>query len=164
MATESMHSILEQQRSQHVALDLLTSTLTALLASLPGQRTHRERLATAHRASFILDRIADRSNSIRNDFEVTSAERTAELDVIGGRGSSGDAMKEFYSRLAKLKEVHRKRPLDAGKGGEEEAREEAVDYAALEGPGVVEGRDCASRQVHALTPQSSIDCSAARKA
>ena len=137
MASTSIHSSIEVTRASQVALDVMSQALTALLAQLPGLRTHRERLACAHRAAHLLDRIADRSAALRAEYDDQSRFREAEVDSL----STG--LPEFYQRLSKLKETHRKQPDEARRGGEDEARSDAVDFAALEGPGVVEGRDCA---------------------
>lgn len=162
-----MVSILESQRSTIVGLDTLESTLTGLLVQ-PPSKIHRERLALQHRSAVLLDRIVTNSVNLSETYINRKSERQSEIDLIGG-GDSRDipgAIAEFYGRLAKLKDQHRKYPDLAKRPGTEE---DVVDFAELEGIGVVDGRDCESHHLHSLIvaqvghKQSWIECSPERK-
>lgn len=134
-------SILESQRQSHLALENYEQALTDLLIQPDDSyKIHRERLAAKHRASYILDRLVDRSSELRTVYADAGHQRQDEM----GRIASG-GIAEFYERLASLKEYHRKFPENAARGDEDEK----VDYSGLVGPGLVDGRDCEpSRYVH----------------
>ncbi len=122
-------SVIEDARATAEEVDLLERSLTSLLIQLDtSAKTHRDKLATQHRASDLLNRITQRSSSLRSALDPNSLNRSREIDALTGGGAPGGDLTEFYSRLAKVKEYHRKYP-DTGAGGVQQE----VDFAALEG-------------------------------
>ncbi|KAK4058778.1 Pre-mRNA-splicing factor sap61 [Microbotryomycetes sp. JL221] len=123
-------SIIEDSRQQAEDVDLYERELTRLLVSLdqPG-RTHRDKLSTSHRASDLVNRITHRSDTLLASLSPDNDERTREIDALAGGATSGGDLAEFYQRLAKIKEYHRKYPnvTNVRTGGDRE-----VDWAALE--------------------------------
>ena len=127
-------SLIESQRQSHLALENYEQALVQLLV-LPddSHKLHRDRLAAKHRSSYLLDRIVDRSSELRSTYADESGLRKSEVASIASGGVT-----EFYDRLAKLKEYHRRFPENAARGDDEEK----VDYSALTGAGLVDSRDC----------------------
>lgn len=128
-------SLIESQRQSHLALENYENALVQLLC-VPedSYKLHRERLAAKHRASHLLDRIVDRSSELREVYSDENGLRKSEMDTIANGG-----IQEFYDRLAKLKDYHRRFPDNAGRGADEE---EKVDFSALTTGGLIDGRDC----------------------
>lgn len=132
-------SIIETQRAEHAYVDALEAALTDLLAQ-PPSKLHRDRLTLNHRAANLLDRIVDRSNALVTTYADANHERSDEVDRLGGNGQGlQGSVTEFYDRLAKVKEHHRRYPEAAKRSALEQ---EAVNFAELEGAGIVDGRDC----------------------
>lgn len=127
-------SLIESQRESHYALEQYENALVQLLC-VPEEnyRLHRERLGAKHRASYLMDRIAERSNELRNVYKDENGLRKHEIEVIEKGGIT-----EFYDRLAKLKDYHRRYPENASRGDEDER----VDFSGLTGPGFIDGQDC----------------------
>ena len=122
-------SIIEDCRQQAEDADLYERSLTQLLLSLETPAlTHRDKLATSHRASDLLSRIVHRSDALLTALAPDNEERTREIDALTGQETGGD-LAEFYQRLAKVKEYHRKYPdiAQVRVSGDRE-----VDFAALE--------------------------------
>lgn len=130
-------SLIETQRESHYALEQYENALVQLLC-VPEEnyRLHRERLGAKHRASYLMDRIAERSSELRNVYKDDSGLRQNEIDTIANGGIG-----EFYDRLAKLKDYHRKFPENASRGDEDER----VDFSGLTGPGFIDGQDFLDR-------------------
>lgn len=130
-------SLIESQRQSHLALESYESVLVQLLC-VPedSYKLHRERLAAKHRASHLLDRIVDRSSELRETYSDGSGLRRNEMDSIASGG-----IQEFYDRLAKLKDYHRRFPDNAGRATAADD-EEKVDFSALTTGGLIDGRDC----------------------
>ncbi|GAA6027072.1 hypothetical protein JCM8097_006089 [Rhodosporidiobolus ruineniae] len=123
-------SVIEDSRALAEDADLFERSLTSLLLSLEAPvTTHRDRLSTAHRASDLLNRVVSRSDALYGSLQSSNDERTREIDALTGGGSGGD-LAEFYQRLAKVKDYHRKYPTTANVavGGDRD-----VDFGALEG-------------------------------
>lgn len=124
-----MNSIIEDARQSAEDVDLYERTLSTLLLSLSTPNlTHREKLSTSHRAADLTTRAVARSQSLFASFAPSNEERTIEIEALAGGGPGGD-LSEFYQRLAKVKEYHRKYPDVATRV----AGEREVDFAALEG-------------------------------
>jgi splicing factor 3A subunit 3 len=107
-----MDSVIEVQRQTHEDLERFEKALTTLLAK--PQPSHREKLRNGHNASQVLDRITARAVTLdslyRND-----ERRQNEIHSISAPAQQND-LSEFYARLAKIEEHHRKYP-DSGAGG-----------------------------------------------
>ena len=124
-----MQSVIEDTRAQHEEVDHLEKELTALLTSVDEHSTHRQRLAAHHRAADLVGRITSRSQSLTHFYLPENDERTREIDALVGGGAEGGDVQEFYARLGKLKDYHRKYP-DVAREIVSSAR--TVDFAALE--------------------------------
>lgn len=125
-----MNSIIEDARQNAEEIDNFEKSLTNQLLSLSAKNlTHREKLSTSHRAADLASRIVSRSQSLLTSLAPSNEERTREIDALVGSGEAGGDLAEFYQRLAKVKEYHRKYPDVANVTitGKE------VDFAALEG-------------------------------
>lgn len=123
-------SIIEDSRSLAEDVDLFERSLTSLLLSLQQPVIpHRDRLATSHRASDLVNRIVNRSDALNYALQPTNEDRNREIDQLTGQESGAD-LAEFYQRLAKVKDYHRKYPdtNNVKVGGDRD-----VDFAALEG-------------------------------
>ncbi|GAA5916436.1 hypothetical protein JCM5296_000056, partial [Sporobolomyces johnsonii] len=123
-------SIIEDSRALAEDADLFERSLSSLLLSLQAPvSTHRDRLSTSHRASDLLDRIVHRSDALHAALQPSNDDRTREIDALTGQAAGGD-LAEFYQRLAKVKDYHRKYP---GSGTVRVSGDRDVDFAALEG-------------------------------
>lgn len=127
-------SLIESQRESHYTLEQYENALVQLLC-VPEEnyRLYRERLGAKHRASYLMNQIADRSSELRDVYADENGLRKNEIETIANGGIG-----EFYDRLAKLKDYHRKFPENASKGDEDEH----VDFSGLTGPGLIDGQDC----------------------
>ncbi|SCZ97391.1 BZ3500_MvSof-1268-A1-R1_Chr4-2g07183 [Microbotryum saponariae] len=107
-------SIIEDARQQAEDIDHYDRALADLLLQLssPVTLTHRDRLATSHRANDLVQRIVHRSETLLTVLDEANPERQREIDALAGGTDPepGQDLAEFYSRLAKLKEHHRKYP------------------------------------------------------
>ncbi|KAM0754162.1 hypothetical protein T439DRAFT_311059 [Meredithblackwellia eburnea MCA 4105] len=126
-------SIIEDSRATAEDGDLLDRALVEQLHQLvnaqsPAATTHRQKLATSHRASNLLDRIVDRQQILLQSLSPTNIDRSNEIENLTGKNTGGD-LAEFYQRLAKLKEYHRKYPVSAQP---QLSADRTVDFAALE--------------------------------
>ncbi|GAA5830421.1 hypothetical protein JCM11251_001341 [Rhodosporidiobolus azoricus] len=123
-------SVIEDSRGLAEDADLFERSLTSLLLSLEAPvSTHRDRLSTSHRASDILNRVVARSDALYGSLQPSNDERTREIEALTGGGAGGD-LAEFYQRLAKVKDYHRKYPSTANVAV---SGDRTVDFAALEG-------------------------------
>ncbi|KAK4703783.1 splicing factor 3A subunit 3, partial [Phenoliferia sp. Uapishka_3] len=124
------NSVIEDGRQTAEEIDIFERALAQHLASLSTPNlTHRDKLSTSHRAANLVDRIVQRTQSLTQSLAPTNEERIVEIDALTGGGQGGD-LSEFYQRLAKIKEYHRKYP-DAANAKVSGDRQ--VDFAALEG-------------------------------
>lgn len=141
-------SLIESQRESHYALEQYEDALVQLLC-VPEEnyRLHRERLGARHRASYLLDSIADRSSELRDVYTDDNGLRRNEIESIANGGIG-----EFYDRLAKLKDYHRRFPETAARGDEDEH----VDFSGLTGPGLIDGQDCECLNLFMLREMVSI--------
>jgi splicing factor 3A subunit 3 len=130
-------SYIESQRLAHAQLEAFESALTSILVA-PPSKAQRERLANETRASDLLGRIVDRSRDLLEMYEDKDEQRRAEVEALSGGGVAGADVTEFYQRLARLKDYHRRYPESASRVTDVDP----VDFAELEGMGVVDGRDC----------------------
>lgn len=122
-------SIVEDARQVSEDLDLYETSLAELLLSLDNtKQTHRDKLATSHRAADLVDRIVNSSQSLLTTLSPNNDERNREIEALTGGGAGGD-LSEFYQRLGKVKEYHRKYPDVAGV----RQTAKAIDFTALEG-------------------------------
>ncbi|GAA5978516.1 hypothetical protein JCM10908_004385 [Rhodotorula pacifica] len=124
-------SVIEDARALAEDADLFERSLSHLLLSLQQPvLPHRDRLATSHRASDLANRIVGRSAALRAALDPNNDDRTREMDALAGNPDQpGADLAEFYQRLAKVKDYHRKYPnaQNVRVGTDRE-----VDFAALE--------------------------------
>lgn len=124
-------SVIEDARALAEDGDLYEAALSRLLQSLEQPaKPHRDRLATAHRASDLADRIVSRSTALRAALDPGDPDRVRELDALAGdRDQPGGDLAEFYRRLAQVKDHHRKYPTNQNVriGADRD-----VDFSALE--------------------------------
>ncbi|KAG0140244.1 hypothetical protein CROQUDRAFT_665461 [Cronartium quercuum f. sp. fusiforme G11] len=126
-------SLLEDVRGTHQDLDRLMSHLTSLL--LPGPpKVHRDQLVQAHRASYLSELITERANVLVESYADQDGERAAEIERLS---TTGGELAEFYDRLGRLNEYHRKYPNRM-------VEEPEIDWGALDGVDA-EGRDFVDR-------------------
>jgi splicing factor 3A subunit 3 len=128
-----MNSVVEDSRQIAEDVDFYEKELTKLLSSNPV--THRDKLSTNHKASDLLSRISTKSASLLDTFlpgTLPFEEKEREvLALTGGTTTGTPDLTEFYKRLAKVKEYHRKYPDVAGVSTGSGQR--IVDFAALQG-------------------------------
>lgn len=124
-------SVIEDARGLAEDADLFERSLSELLSSLQQPALpHRDRLATSHRASDLVNRIVGRSAALRVALDPDNQDRHREMDALAGDPNQpGADLAEFYQRLAKVKDYHRKYPsaqnVTVG-------LDRPVDFAALE--------------------------------
>ncbi|MCO5611361.1 hypothetical protein L7F22_065614 [Adiantum nelumboides] len=118
-------SIFEVARQTHEEVERYEQAVADVLGS--SAAGHKEQLKRAHQASDLLDRIVSRSAFLDNFYRDVAGERAREMEAIGP-SSSDDAMSEFYDRLAKVKDYHKRYP-----GASADAFQ--VDFSALEATG-----------------------------
>ncbi|GAA5931234.1 hypothetical protein JCM3775_004971 [Rhodotorula graminis] len=123
-------SVIEDARGLAEDQDLFERTLASLLVSLdlPAQ-PHRDRLARSHRAHDLANRIVHRNQALAVALAPDNDDRQREIDALSGGGQPGQDLAEFYQRLAKLKDYHRKYP---DQGQVRIAGDRDVDFGALE--------------------------------
>ncbi|BGP37965.1 Pre-mRNA-splicing factor sap61 [Rhodotorula kratochvilovae] len=123
-------SVIEDARALAEDQDLFDRELAGLLLSLQAPvLPHRDKLATAHRAADLANRIVGRSAALHHALQPDNEERIREIDQLAGGGDHGADLAEFYQRLAKVKDYHRKYPAQ---GTVRVAGDRSVDFAALE--------------------------------
>lgn len=126
-----MNSVIEDSRQIAEDVDFYEKELTKLLSSKPV--THRDKLATHHKASDLLSRISSKSAVLLDSFlpgTLPYEEKEREvLALTGGTTTGTPDLTEFYKRLAKVKEYHRKYPDVASQSTASGQR--IVDFAAL---------------------------------
>ncbi|GAA6054555.1 hypothetical protein JCM3770_006029 [Rhodotorula araucariae] len=124
-------SVIEDARALAEDQDLFDRELAALLLSLEAPvLPHRDKLATHHRAADLAARIVSRSAQLHAALQPDNPERAREIDQLAGHGGDpGADLAEFYQRLAKVKDYHRKYPAQ---GTVRVAGDRHVDFAALE--------------------------------
>ncbi|KAG0031254.1 hypothetical protein BGZ81_001543 [Podila clonocystis] len=101
-----MDSILETQRRQHEEVDRLEQAIVDQFMLNP--KTHKERLLQEHTVAGYLDRISGRSKELEVLYRDEDESRKKEMEAMSGSNEFG----EFYERLKKIKEHHRKYPND----------------------------------------------------
>jgi splicing factor 3A subunit 3 len=141
-----MESLIELQRQNHEEIERFQRVLTDLLAQHPP--THKESISQQHKAAQILDRIQARQLALNRQYEDQQL-RQVELDALSAPAQQDD-LTQFYARLVKIKDHHRKYPdsvadgfelelsgiLEAGNtqiDGEDEYEEEDRTYWFLSG-------------------------------
>lgn len=133
-------SVIEDARALAEDADLFDRELAHLLLALQQpQVPHRHRLATEHRANDLATRIVSRSAALRHALDPNNQDRQDEIDALAGNShshhdsssttSSTADLAEFYQRLAKVKDYHRKYP---NAQNVRVGTDRQVDFAALE--------------------------------
>ena len=109
-----MDSIFELQRQNHEEIERFQRALTDLLSQNPP--THRESLSNQHKAAQILDRIRNRFIELDKQYEDQTS-RKQELEYLSGTTQQDD-LSQFYARLVKIRDHHRKYPDSVADGFE----------------------------------------------
>ncbi|KAF8977477.1 hypothetical protein BGZ46_007345 [Entomortierella lignicola] len=99
-----MDSVLDTQRRLHEEVDRLEQAIVDQFMLNP--KTHKERLLQEHTVDGYLDRISSRSKDLQVLYKDEDGSRKKEMDAISGSNEFG----EFYNRLKKIKDHHRKYP------------------------------------------------------
>ena len=137
-------SVIETQRVEEAHYSHLAASLVQLLVDTPkpAVSTHRERLLHAHLASHKLDKLVSSSQALAELYADPRGVRKDEIELLAGSGVRGNEVTEFYNRLAKLKDWHRRYPDQAA-----EKEDVDDDLAELEGAtgGAIDGRDFLDR-------------------
>lgn len=141
-----MQSLIETQRSGHQRYAHLNASLVTTLASAPAANvsTHRDRLNHNHRASHLLNKVTDTAKDLSLSYDDHVA-RMQEIEALAGSGVKGNDVAEFYTRLATLKDWHRRHPQPAIAANSSEEPDFGQDWAELEGSGVTDGKDYLDR-------------------
>ncbi|KAG0274945.1 Splicing factor 3A subunit 3 [Linnemannia exigua] len=102
-----MDSVLETQRRLHEEIDRLEQAVVDQFMLNP--KTLKERLLQEHTVDGFLDRISGRSTDLSALYKDEDESRKKEMETISGANEFG----EFYNRLKKIKDHHRKYPNEA---------------------------------------------------
>ncbi|KAG0353584.1 hypothetical protein BGZ54_002187 [Gamsiella multidivaricata] len=121
-----MDSVLDTQRRLHEEIDRLEQAIVDQFMLNP--KTHKERLLQEHTVDGYLDRISGRSNDLQVLYKDEDGSREKEMDAISGANEFG----EFYNRLKKIKDHHRKYPNEAVEPMELEFLDQQPTEAKLE--------------------------------
>lgn len=99
-----MDSIIEIQRQSHEEVERYEQALADIL----GKPTHssREKLRNEQKALDVLNRISDKKTLLRQQYRDEDGLRATELAAISTPAEKGDELKEFYTRLNKIKQYH----------------------------------------------------------
>lgn len=109
-----MSSVIEDSRQLAQQMDLFEKELTSLLLATSASTTrasHRDHLSNQLKSADLVNRIAVGSYTLLSTFipgTTQNQERELEMNILSD--AQQDGLGEFYSRLAKLKEYHRKYP------------------------------------------------------
>jgi splicing factor 3A subunit 3 len=101
-----MDSIIEYQRQNHEEIERFQAALINLLAT--PVKSHKEDLSNQHRAAQILDRIQGRYKTLDGQY-IDQKARENELELLSS-STQQDDLSQFYARLVKIKDHHRKYP------------------------------------------------------
>lgn len=165
-----MTSIIEAQRLSHTELEKLEDALCSLLmlpsfnfspsTSSAKPPTQKERLTNEHRARNLIDRIVEKSRELWDIYKDDIGLRKEEmqrLNVHEAKGPGGEAgIATFYGRLANIKKLDQQ-AQSLGGTNQRGVDEVQVDFAALEGEDVGDGRDCEFFNVTTLPGQWLVD-------
>ncbi|KDN53446.1 hypothetical protein K437DRAFT_253142 [Tilletiaria anomala UBC 951] len=110
-------SIFEVARATHEEIERYEQAAVDLLMSSSSSSTlgHKEHLKRDHKISELLDRIVSRKQYLKELYADVNGERTRELEQLSSTTISGavDPFGEFYKRLNRIKDYHRKYPQAA---------------------------------------------------
>ncbi|KAI5289873.1 hypothetical protein KEM54_003005 [Ascosphaera aggregata] len=96
--------LLEDQRFIHEDLERLEQGISDRILDEP--RTARERLNRDHQIASFLNRIHDQSQRLLDIYKDADGTREKEIQSI----TTGDPLKEFYTRFTEIKDFHRRYP------------------------------------------------------
>ncbi|KAF9967781.1 hypothetical protein BGZ70_008259 [Mortierella alpina] len=114
------------QRRLHEETDRLEQAIVDQFMLNP--KTHKERLLQEHTVDGYLDRISARSKDLQGLYQDEDGSRKKEMDAISGANEFG----EFYNRLKKIKDHHRKYPNEAVEPMELEFMDQQPTEAKME--------------------------------
>ncbi|KAH8918059.1 hypothetical protein BT69DRAFT_1212906 [Atractiella rhizophila] len=112
----SQLSIVDQTLLLHLSLDTIEQTATNLLISLPEagtqltKRQQKSALTSAHKVSQLINLMGAQSSQLHQLYQDPQGLMKDEIFRLGGQGVAGGDLGEFYERLGKLKEYHRRYP------------------------------------------------------
>ena len=95
-------TIIEEQRQCHEELERLQDALVA--EKLHKTASHREHINSEHRAFVLYERLQQCTTNLISNYDDKDGIRKREIDQIGGPNE----FQEFYNRLRKLKDYHKK--------------------------------------------------------
>lgn len=95
-------TIIEEQRQCHEELERLQDALVA--EKLHKTTSHREHINSEHRAFVLYERLQQCTSNLISNYDDKDGIRKREIDQIGGPNE----FQEFYNRLRKLKDYHKK--------------------------------------------------------
>ncbi|KAG0003836.1 hypothetical protein BGZ80_005727, partial [Entomortierella chlamydospora] len=114
------------QRRLHEEIDRLEQAIVDQFMLNP--KTHKERLLQEHTVDGYLDRISARSKDLQVLYKDEDGSRKKEMDAISGTNEFG----EFYNRLKKVKDHHRRYPNEAVEPMELEFMDQQPTEAKME--------------------------------
>ncbi|KAG0212850.1 hypothetical protein BGX28_005506 [Mortierella sp. GBA30] len=121
-----MDSVLDTQRRLHEEIDRMEQAIVDQFMLNP--KTHKERLLQEHTVDGYLDRISARSKDLQVLYQDEDGSRKKEMDAISGSNEFG----EFYNRLKKIKDHHRKYPNEVVEPMELEFMDQQPTEAKME--------------------------------
>ncbi len=115
----------EIERYEQAIVDLLLSS-SSTSASAATAGGHKEQLKQEHKTSELLDRIIARKQFLRELYDDKEGERAKERELLSTIQSADQgSLAEFYRRLDKVKDYHKKYPQNAPEAF-------VVDFSSLE--------------------------------
>ena len=95
-------TIIEEQRNYHEEYERLVDEMVA--EKLHKTTTHRENINSQHRAYYLYERLQHCSSELLKNYNDKDGVKKREVDQLGGPNE----FQEFYNRLRKIKDHHKK--------------------------------------------------------
>ncbi len=109
-----MESIIELQRQTHEEIERFQRALTDLLAQ--NAPSHKHALSNQHKAAQILDRIQARYLDLNRQYSDQDTRRAESEALSAPTINQQHDLSQFYARLVKIQEHHRKYPDSVADG------------------------------------------------
>lgn len=100
-------SVFEVARQTHEEVERYTQAAVDAVASSSSSDVGKEKLRRQHQISNVLDRVVYRNAYLHGFYNDVLGDNQREIEAIGGQENG---MKEFYHRLNKIREYHKKYP------------------------------------------------------